>query len=92
MTKAFADTSFQVARSNSQDQGPKAVKKAFQSLDENTKLVTTDMVLTEFLAGLSRNFQREGDNSSEQYKRKLEKRRRFLVKTVRTIVENPKSQ
>lgn len=89
MAKIFVDTSFWIAQSNPQDQWHKAAKKATQELDESPKLVTTDMVLTEFLAGLSMNFKKKGDNSSKQRKRQLEDRRERLVKIVRRIMEKP---
>ncbi|MBW2118199.1 MAG: type II toxin-antitoxin system VapC family toxin [Deltaproteobacteria bacterium] len=72
MKKVFADSHYWIALAKPRDQWEKAAKAARELLGE-ALIVTTDEVLTEFLAALS----------SVKYLRQL------AAKMVRSILENP---
>ena len=70
----FVDTSYWIARNNHRDQWHQSALDAFNRLGPDPKLVTTEEVLTEFLAGMSK---------GGEYMRQL------AVDAVHAIYENP---
>jgi len=73
MTTVFADTVYWLATARPNDQWKEPAQRAKESL-ENVRLLTTDEVLTEFLASLS--------DGGEHV-------RRQAVRMVRAILDNP---
>lgn len=88
MRMFFADTSYWIAWSNPRDQLHRAAREAVRLLGD-AKLVTTDMVLTEFLTGLSRDLKGKIGKTSEERKQQLRERRKELTRIVRKIIEEP---
>ncbi len=77
MNRVFADTSYWVARAVPRDQWRSAAITAYERLGDEPQLVTTEEVLTEFLAHLS--------NSGPEL-------RREAVDSVLDILDDPNTQ